>query len=429
MTPIDRFERQLPMALTDLAEPRTPDYLVDILGQTARTRQRPAWASLERWLPMDIASTTRPVRGAPWRQLGVLALLAVLLATAVAVYVGSRRSEPNLPTPFGRAVNGLIPYAIDGDLFAGDPVTGRSELLLPGDTYDYDPFYSRDGTRIAFTRRVDPTIEGLDYLMVMAADGTGAQQIAAEPLQGLAWWDWSPSGDALIAVHEIEGIPAFQLFDSNGVEAPRPLAEGIQVVHPSFRPPDGAEILFRGETADGASLYVMNADGTDIRQLTDPITFDTGDFSLTQPRYSPDGSQIAYHLWDQELGNMRLWVMDADGTDPRALSADTGTYFLAWPVWSNDGTRIAAQRSRDLPGDETESNFVIIDVEDGTVIKTGPNLPQEGGTIEWAPDDSSLLMVPNIDGGRHLFLDPTGGPWTEAAWDSGSFPGWQRKAD
>ena len=240
MTPIDRFERQLPMALTDLAEPRTPDYLVDILGQTARTRQRPAWASLERWLPMDIASTTRPVRGAPWRQLGVLALLAVLLATAVAVYVGSRQSEPNLPAPFGRAVNGLIPYAIDGDLFAGDPVTGGSELLLPGDTYDYDPFYSRDGTRIAFTRRVDPAIEGVDFLMVMNLDDMSVRPVTADPLHGLAWWDWSPSGDALIAVHEVDGIPAFHLFDSNGVEAPRPWRRASRSciprsVHPTAR--------------------------------------------------------------------------------------------------------------------------------------------------------------------------------------------------
>ncbi len=378
---------------------------------------------------MDIASATRPVRGTPWRQLGVLALLAVLLAAAVAVYVGSRQNEPNLPAPFGRAVNGLIPFAIDGDLFAGDPVTGGSELLLPGDTYDYDPYHSRDGTRIAFARRVDPAIEGVDLLMVMNLDDMSVRPVTADPLHGLAWWDWSPSGDALIAVHEVDGIPAFHLFDANGVDAPRALAEGIQVVHPSFRPPDGAEILFRGETADGASLYVMNADGTDIRQLTDQITFDTGGFSLTQPRYSPDGSQIAYHLWDPELGNMRLWVMDADGTDPRELTADVGTYYIASPVWSNDGTRIAAQRSRDISAEATESNFVIIDVEDGTVIKTGPNLPQEGGSIEWAPDDSRLLMVPNIDGGRHLFLDPAGGPWTEAPWDSDSYPNWQRKAE
>jgi hypothetical protein len=52
MTPIDRFERDLPIALADLADEPTPDYFIDILGQTARSRQRPAWAIPGRWFQM-----------------------------------------------------------------------------------------------------------------------------------------------------------------------------------------------------------------------------------------------------------------------------------------------------------------------------------------------------------------------------------------
>ena len=61
MTSIDQFERHLPAALADLGESTTPDYLTDILGRTARTRQRPAWASLERWLPMPAPLSPRLV--------------------------------------------------------------------------------------------------------------------------------------------------------------------------------------------------------------------------------------------------------------------------------------------------------------------------------------------------------------------------------
>ena len=56
MTPIDAFERHLPSALTDLAAPATPDYLTDILGRTAATQQRLAWASIERWLPVQLTT-------------------------------------------------------------------------------------------------------------------------------------------------------------------------------------------------------------------------------------------------------------------------------------------------------------------------------------------------------------------------------------
>ena len=52
-TPIDPVERRLPEALTDLAAPRTPDYFIDILGQTARIRQRPAWVRPGRWIVMN----------------------------------------------------------------------------------------------------------------------------------------------------------------------------------------------------------------------------------------------------------------------------------------------------------------------------------------------------------------------------------------
>lgn len=78
MTPIDPFERQLPVALTRLADPRTPDYLTDILGRTARTRQRSAWRSLERWLPVFSLTSPRALA-----LLVVAALAAVLLGSAL----------------------------------------------------------------------------------------------------------------------------------------------------------------------------------------------------------------------------------------------------------------------------------------------------------------------------------------------------------
>ena len=55
MTAFDRFERAIPELMTELAPSHVPDYFDDLLQQTARTRQRPAWSALERWLPMDVA--------------------------------------------------------------------------------------------------------------------------------------------------------------------------------------------------------------------------------------------------------------------------------------------------------------------------------------------------------------------------------------
>jgi len=58
MTTNDTFGQHLSAWLHEEAAHRVPDHLAEILVQTAATRQRRGWSSLERWLPMD--STLRP---------------------------------------------------------------------------------------------------------------------------------------------------------------------------------------------------------------------------------------------------------------------------------------------------------------------------------------------------------------------------------
>jgi hypothetical protein len=79
MTTPTRLERNLPGILGDLSAAPAPEYLDDVFLRTGRMRQRPAWTFPERWLPMDLATRAVPAARLPWRQLGVLALIAVLL--------------------------------------------------------------------------------------------------------------------------------------------------------------------------------------------------------------------------------------------------------------------------------------------------------------------------------------------------------------
>ena len=93
-----------------------PTYRDHVLQQTARTRQRPAWSILGRWLPMvDIARQPVLAPRLPWRAIGLgLVLLALLVALVAALVVGGR---PSLPAPFGLARNGLVAYASGGDIY------------------------------------------------------------------------------------------------------------------------------------------------------------------------------------------------------------------------------------------------------------------------------------------------------------------------
>ena len=107
-----------------------PDYLDEILARTIRTRQRPAWSSLERWLPVQLTFTGRlaPIPRLAW----AVALLVILVLAAAALFaagVGQRR----LPH-FGYAANGQI--AITVIL----PVDDRFQSVMRLMRFRYQPF-------------------------------------------------------------------------------------------------------------------------------------------------------------------------------------------------------------------------------------------------------------------------------------------------
>ena len=105
---------------------------------------------------MDITTQAAPVARMPWRQLGILALIGLLVAVAAVAYVGARRGPSPAP-PFGLAANGAIAMERDGDIVTVDHATGTVTPITTGPEIDRAPVYFRDGTRIAFERSVDVT--------------------------------------------------------------------------------------------------------------------------------------------------------------------------------------------------------------------------------------------------------------------------------
>ena len=147
MNGTDRLERELTTWFADTAAPRVPDYTADILGATATIRQRPRWSFPARWLPAAVVPRLPrlTLQHVPWRTIALLALLGLLLAAAVTLYVGSR---PRLPAPFGPAANGLVAYAELGEIWTVDPVTGdRKQDRVDGRRQPGPPIFSRRDAR------------------------------------------------------------------------------------------------------------------------------------------------------------------------------------------------------------------------------------------------------------------------------------------
>jgi len=437
MTSERRFEQDLPALLAEVGVGPRPDYRDDIVRRTASVRQRPAWTLPERWLPMSVLTTraAAPLRY-PWRVLAVAALIGLLILGGALIVAGSR---PPVPAPFGRAANGLIAYAANGDIYTIDPASGATTAVAQASIgndgpVQYDqPTFSRDGTRLAFVRSQSGDARNR-WLVVSAPDGSGQSVVAATAQTGSGSvasigtvYGFSPDGQSLLFT---SGDNELMIANVDG--------SGVRSLHvvgdqPSWLPPNGAEIVYAGIVPDGTpnGIYAIDAAGGIPRTILAPVD----GVSRDAVTVSPDGSQIAYSassLTDQSNHNTyEVHVVLADGTGDVTLPRPPGSTFEDRPVWSNDGTRLAVIR-----GYDTRNQDVLVAVVPADGSSTGVETRHKltgccDSLLDWAPADSSVVLLPEDSDGNmlaQLLIDPATGAVSPAPGDGTSPPAWQRRA-
>ena len=203
------------------------------------------------------------------------------------------------------------------------------------------------GSKIAFTSdRDEPNVSAEIY--VMNADGSGEQQLTDLDGYNSNAPAWSPNGRK-IAFHSNRGggvgesdIYVMNADGSDVVRLTNLTALGLGGAHFASWSPDGEKVVFNSFFNGGQQpreIYVVNADGTGLINLTNHASDDT------RPDWSPDGALIAFQ--SNRHGNAEIYVMRADGSDganPQRLTSSAGPD--AAPDWSPDGLRIAFQSNR-----------------------------------------------------------------------------------
>jgi Tol biopolymer transport system component len=148
--------------------------------------------------------------------------------------------------------------------------------------------------------------------------------------------------------------------------------------------PGGRLIVFAAEVGrDPADLYVMAADGSGRRRLTNTSAIEAN------PAFSPDGSRIAFES-DRD-GNSEIYVMDADGGHVQRLTNDPASD--GFPAWSPDGTRLAFMSDRNK---RAASDIYTMDATDGSKIER-LTTDLANWSPQYSPDGKQLAVQVNRD--------------------------------
>jgi TolB protein len=160
-------------------------------------------------------------------------------------------------------------------------------------------------------------------------------------------------------------------------------------------------------------VWVMNGDGSGLTQLTD----NGSDFEDGAPAWSPGGDRIAFHRFgllatDDTPGSPSgLWVMNADGSDPRSLVEFTDLT-VNDIVWSPDGEWIAFAYG----SFESNVEVWVVPAGGGQAVNVS-NLPGNDAYITWSPDSRAVLFTDATDDTTGLYYAAIDGSDTHAVFE------------
>ena len=335
------------------------------------------------------------IRGALLRLLVFAAALTLIAVTA----------PPAEATPTGH--NGRIAFRrfldegrTTGAIFTIRPNgEGERQITFPAPGFvDRDPDYSPDGRRIVFQRQGEISEE----IWVVDADGGNLTQLTHPdpgclPDRGTCDREpaWSPDGRRIVFSRDTGNIPTDEenkgiwVMNADGTHA-RQLTQLDQPGQgfdraPQYSP-DGRMLVFErhnvrdAEPADGIALFVLNLRTGTERRIT-PYELEAGD----TPDWSPDGRRILFH--DNNSANpdvsANLYTVRPDGTGLRQLTFETGgTVNYLGASYSPDGRYITVGRRPETGGTNAD---VLVMRSDGTHIRHVTRTVLYDSYPDWGP--------------------------------------------
>jgi Tol biopolymer transport system component len=214
---------------------------------------------------------------------------------------------------------------------ASAPMNQSGTRLTSWEIEELSASVSGDGAWVVMAVR--DTIARTHLWRVPATGGAPLTKMTHGPYSDLHphWWGLGPAEEIVFAT--TRGGAGYQIatLKPNGTLLATQLVAvtgpGFEDLHPCFSP-DGERIVFSSNRAGTRQLFTVTRAGAGWDA---PVQLTTGSGDKTNPAYSPTGLTIAYQR--SQGGDTALWIVDADGQNPREITDGSGAYD-AEPSWS-----------------------------------------------------------------------------------------------
>jgi Tol biopolymer transport system component/DNA-binding winged helix-turn-helix (wHTH) protein len=325
------------------------------------------------------------------------------------------------------------------------PALGGAERLLAttvstGPGLDWSP----DGRLLAFVDK--PRADAPNAIFILTI-GTGERRQLSRPAQNMSWTGdtepaFSPDGRTVAFVRYHGNSTASDVYvQSLGAGEPRPVTSNQRGITDVGWSEDGRSVVFAGGLPDEEGMSVASVPGREeTRRLSvgdhavaisvsrrgGRLAFEQSirDVNIWRapgpaapgaspatpllhstridhtPDYSPDGTHIA--LGSTRSGRHAIWTCDQDG---RGCVEFKGGPPLAYPSWSPDGTRIAADGREDQT---FNVDIYVLDVR-GRFIRRLTDHPAPDHRPVWSRDGRWLYFISNRTGRFELWRMPSEG--------------------